>query len=100
VAFNRTVKDIDVDSINQYGGFSIGMDVPRLAFIDGQADPWLYAGTHAHEAPKRKDSISAPWVSLKNAVHHCKSLSVFRAMLTFNRGREWSLQELDYGSTR
>jgi hypothetical protein len=79
VAFNRTLKDIDVDSINQYGAFGIGIDVPRLAFIDGQADPWLFAGAHAPTAPKRADSILAgPFVELDGAVHHWDENGLFR----------------------
>jgi hypothetical protein len=72
VAFNRSFEDIDVQSINQYGGLEIAMDVPRLALIDGQADPWLFAGPHAPAAPVRKDSVKTPWVELEGAVHHCK----------------------------
>jgi hypothetical protein len=57
-----------IASINQYGGFNISY--PRLALIDGEADPWRWAGTHAPGLAKRKDDLLEPWVLIKGAVHH------------------------------
>ena len=58
----------DVDSINKYGSFDIYAD--RLAIIDGQADPWVYATPHAPQAPRRKDTLERPFREIANAVHH------------------------------
>jgi hypothetical protein len=70
LAFNLTAKDVDVDSINQYGGFNISY--PRLAFIDGQQDPWRWAGVHAPGLPAREDTLSEPFMLIDGAIHHCK----------------------------
>lgn len=67
-AFGLSALDADVASINQYGGFNISY--PRLAFIDGEADPWRWAGTHAPGLKERVDSMKTPWVLIKGAVHH------------------------------
>lgn len=69
-AFGISGLDADVDSINQYGGFDLSYD--RLAFVDGQADPWRWAGVHKPGLAKRKDSMAKPFVLIKGAVHHCK----------------------------
>jgi hypothetical protein len=77
LAFNLTDPIIpDVDSINQYGAFNISY--PRLAFVDGQADPWRWAGVHAPDAPKRVDWITEPYVQIKGAVHHWDEYGLFR----------------------
>jgi len=67
-AFGLSALDADVASINKYGGFNISY--PRLAFVDGQADPWRWAGTHAPGLEKRTDSMKTPWVLIEGAVHH------------------------------
>jgi len=67
-AFGISGLDADVDSINQYGGFDISYE--RLAFVDGQADPWRWAGVHKPGLEKRKDSMAKPFVLIKGAVHH------------------------------
>lgn len=66
----------DVDSINKYGAFDISY--PRLAFVDGQADPWRWAGVHSPDAAKRKDWILKPYVSIKDAVHHWDEYGLFK----------------------
>lgn len=65
----------NLDEIDQYGGFNISMD--RLAFIDGQADPWLYATPHAPAAPPRKDSVNRPYVLIDKGVHHWDENGLF-----------------------
>jgi hypothetical protein len=44
LAFNRT-EPADVEVINKYGGYDISY--PRLAFVDGDWDPWKPATPHA-----------------------------------------------------
>lgn len=70
IAFNLTAKDVDVNSINQYGGFNISY--PRLAFIDGERDPWRWAGVHAPGLPVREDTLSEPFMLIRGGIHHCK----------------------------
>ena len=60
----------DVDSVNRRGDFAIEMD--RLAFIDGDRDPWRPAVGHANRnytdlqtpgsdlAPRRKSTVNKP----------------------------------------
>ncbi|KAF2093823.1 peptidase S28 [Rhizodiscina lignyota] len=69
---NRTSN---VDTINKYGGF--GISYPRLAFIDGQADPWREATPHAEVAPKRNSSFEEPFIEMEGAVHHWDENGLF-----------------------
>jgi Serine carboxypeptidase S28 len=70
LSFNISGEDPDIDSVNKYGGFDIRY--PRLAFVDGQADPWRWAGVHAPEAPRRSSTLSEPFIQIEDAVHHCE----------------------------
>ncbi|KAM0751280.1 hypothetical protein T439DRAFT_313583 [Meredithblackwellia eburnea MCA 4105] len=56
--------------INQHGGYDLEAD--RLAFVDGSADPWLYATPHSpHAKFPRKDTLLRPFKLIKGkAVHH------------------------------
>ncbi|TLS26979.1 hypothetical protein PpBr36_04014 [Pyricularia pennisetigena] len=65
--FNITALP-DVDHINKLGG--LNFSYPRVAFVDGEADPWLYAGVHAPEAPKRNSTDMEPFMLIKGGVHH------------------------------
>jgi len=73
LAFNITSPP-NVTSINQWGGFNISY--PRLAFIDGEQDPWRgatpHAGPFAYDGPvrNRKNSVEEPWYLMDGAVHH------------------------------
>ncbi|KAH8099959.1 peptidase S28 [Cristinia sonorae] len=58
----------DVESVNRLGGFDIAAD--RLAFIDGEADPWRSNTPHADEAKPRADTTLRPFKYLPGAVHH------------------------------
>lgn len=71
--FNRTLAQVNTTSINQWGGVNISY--PRLAHIDGQSDPWKWAGPHAPYAKKRQDTIDEPFVEIEGAGHHCECLS-------------------------
>ncbi|GAA5844809.1 hypothetical protein JCM11251_002284 [Rhodosporidiobolus azoricus] len=67
---NRVLGEPNVTAINQYGSFNLSY--PRLAFIDGSADPWLYATPHSPTAPNpnRKDTLKRPFKVIKGGVHH------------------------------
>jgi len=73
LAFNITSPP-NVTAINQWGGFNISYS--RLAFIDGEQDPWRgatpHAGPFAYDGPvkKRKNSVDEPWYLIDGAVHH------------------------------
>jgi hypothetical protein len=67
----RKVFGIDsppnTEIINAYGGFDIAYD--RLAFIDGEADPWKAAGTHAPKATDRNSTINRPFILIEDGRH-------------------------------
>ncbi|KAH8927475.1 hypothetical protein BT69DRAFT_1237902 [Atractiella rhizophila] len=68
---NRIPRWPDVKKINQYGDFNYSF--PRLAFIDGSADPWVYATPHSPENPAiktRQSTTSEPFIMIPNARHH------------------------------
>ena len=61
--------------INAYGGYNISYS--RLAFIDGQADPWRGATPHADQAPPRSSSTDQPFELIRGGVHHWDENGVF-----------------------
>ncbi|KAI1080795.1 peptidase S28 [Whalleya microplaca] len=73
-AFNLTAP-ADVDAINKYGGYNISY--PRLAFVDGEWDPWRAAGVHALGLPERTSTPSEPYLLIDNAVHHWDENGLF-----------------------
>jgi Serine carboxypeptidase S28 len=75
-AFNITTPP-NVDAINKYGGYNISY--PRLAFIDGEQDPWRLATPHAPKADqsKRKNTASEPFILISTAVHHWDENGLF-----------------------
>lgn len=66
-AFNLTTP-ANTDLVNQYGGLDIAF--PRLAFVDGTADPWLYATPGSPLAKPRANTQSEPAIRIDKAVHH------------------------------
>ncbi|KAL7421306.1 Serine carboxypeptidase S28 [Cryptotrichosporon argae] len=58
----------DVDDVNARGDYAIRMD--RLAFIDGDRDPWRPMTPQADAAPKRKSTTSQPAHVIYDAIHH------------------------------
>lgn len=62
----------DVGAINKLGNFSLEMD--RLAFIDGQFDPWrpatVHSTTHAYGGA-RLDTLDRPFKLISDCWHHC-----------------------------
>jgi hypothetical protein len=74
-AFNITSLPA-VEQINKLGGFNFSY--PRLAFLDGEADPWRWVGVHAPEAPDRTSTSSEPFILIKGgAVHHWDENGLF-----------------------
>ncbi|KAI1458953.1 peptidase S28 [Annulohypoxylon moriforme] len=73
-AFNLT-KPADVEYINRLGGFNISY--PRLAFIDGEWDPWRAAGVHAIGLPERTSTTEEPYILIAKAVHHWDENGLF-----------------------
>ena len=68
-AFNITTPP-NTDAINKYGGYNISY--PRLAFIDGEEDPWRPACVHANPfnttAQNRTSTTDQPFILIQGAV--------------------------------
>ncbi|TVY56542.1 putative extracellular serine carboxypeptidase [Lachnellula suecica] len=77
-AFNITSPP-NVTAINKYGGFRISY--PRLAFVDGEQDPWRPATPHASPfnttALNRTSTASQPFILIEGAVHHWDENGLF-----------------------
>ena len=77
-AFNISTSP-DVGAINKYGGLDIAHS--RLAFIDGEWDPWRPATPHASPfnttAHNRTNTIDQPFTLIADAVHHWDEYGVF-----------------------
>ncbi|KAI0517540.1 peptidase S28 [Xylaria bambusicola] len=73
-AFNIT-KPADTEAINKYGGFDLSY--PRLAWVDGEWDPWRAAGVHAIGLPERESTTSEPYILIDKAVHHWDENGLF-----------------------
>lgn len=57
-----------VERVNRYGDFALNHS--RLAFVDGSADPWIYATPHSPLAPARQSIIDQPFLLIRDGVHH------------------------------
>lgn len=73
-AFNIDTS-ANVSNINKYGGHDIAYE--RLAFLDGEWDPWRAAGVQALSQPKRDSTVSQPVILIDDAVHHWDENGVF-----------------------
>ncbi|KAK6354563.1 hypothetical protein TWF696_003705 [Orbilia brochopaga] len=58
---------VDVSKVLQYGGYNL--TAPRLMYIDGTHDPWLYATPHSPHSPQ-KDRADKLSVLIPEAWHH------------------------------
>ncbi|WVR08970.1 hypothetical protein IAU60_006029 [Kwoniella sp. DSM 27419] len=58
----------DVEEVNQRGDYGIEYD--RLAFIDGDRDPWRPMTPQSDWAPKRNSSVNKPVHLIFDGVHH------------------------------
>ncbi|KAF9449110.1 peptidase S28 [Macrolepiota fuliginosa MF-IS2] len=57
----------NITKINLLGGYDIAAD--RLAFIDGEIDPWRPLTPHSSNAKTRSDTILRPFKVIPGAVH-------------------------------
>ena len=80
-AFNIT-EPADTDAINKYGGFNISYD--RLAFMDGEQDPWRPATVHSPLANNRTSTTQEPYILIAGAVHHWDENGLFPNETTAN----------------
>ena len=53
----------NVTRINQYGDYAL--KASRLAIIDGDEDPWIFATAHSPDAVPREDTLSEPYKIIK-----------------------------------
>ncbi|KAF9464098.1 serine carboxypeptidase S28-domain-containing protein [Collybia nuda] len=58
----------NITAVNALGDFAIAAD--RLAFIDGEVDPWRPDTPHSDDAKGREDTIIRPFKLIPQAVHH------------------------------
>jgi len=58
----------NVTAVNALGDFDI--TAHRLAFVDGEQDPWRPACPHSDYAATRNDTISRPFKVIPGGVHH------------------------------
>ncbi|GLB38681.1 putative peptidase S28 [Lyophyllum shimeji] len=58
----------NITAVNALGDFDLAAD--RLAFIDGEVDPWRPDTPHSAYAHDRKDTILRPFKLIPGAVHH------------------------------
>ncbi|KIK69784.1 hypothetical protein GYMLUDRAFT_34181 [Collybiopsis luxurians FD-317 M1] len=58
----------NITIVNELGDFDIAMD--RLAFIDGEVDPWRPDTPHSDYANDREDTTLRPFKVIPNGVHH------------------------------
>ncbi|KAI9163099.1 putative extracellular serine carboxypeptidase [Paramyrothecium foliicola] len=65
----------NVSNINKYGAYDISY--PRLAWVDGEWDPWRAAGVQALTQPKRNSTLSEPVILIDDAVHHWDENGIF-----------------------
>ncbi|KAI8949224.1 peptidase S28 [Xylaria longipes] len=73
-AFNLTAP-ANIEAINKYGGFHLSY--PRLAFVDGEWDPWRAAGVHAIGLPEHESTTTKPYILISEAVHHWDENGLF-----------------------
>ncbi|KAK2771448.1 low-affinity phosphate transporter [Emmonsiellopsis sp. PD_33] len=64
-----------VENVNKYGAFDI--EYERLAFVDGQVDPWRPATPHAEGQRDRKNTLDKPFILIEGAGHHWDENGLF-----------------------
>ncbi|KAF6830303.1 serine carboxypeptidase s28 [Colletotrichum musicola] len=74
-AFNITTPP-DVEAINKYGGYNFSY--PRVAIIDGEADPWRQASPSKIGLPRPESTTEEPNLVIGGgAVHHWDENGIF-----------------------
>ncbi|KAK4050336.1 hypothetical protein OIO90_005129 [Microbotryomycetes sp. JL221] len=84
----------NVTMINQFGGYNLKYD--RLAFIDGDEDPWLYATPHSPHAKRRRDTTNKPFKLIKGGVHHWDENGQSNSTQEPHRIQKIHEQEIDF----
>ncbi|KAL0935583.1 serine carboxypeptidase s28 [Colletotrichum truncatum] len=75
-AFNITTLP-NVDTINKYGGYNFSY--PRVAIIDGEADPWRQATPNKIGLPRPESTLDEPNLVIGGgAVHHWDENGIFK----------------------
>lgn len=70
--FSSVPAHPNVSGVNDIGGFNL--EYERLAFIDGQFDPWRSACVHSEDyafGGDRKDTLEKPFKLIPDCWHHC-----------------------------
>ena len=86
-----------VDEINRLGAFNISVD--RLAFVDGQYDPWRPATVHSEEfayGGARADTLDRPFKLIPDCWHHCDENGVKDPKKTPERVRQIHKQQIHF----
>lgn len=87
----------DIDEVNKLGNFHLSVD--RLAFIDGQYDPWRPATVHSEEfayGGDRADTIQRPFKLIPDCWHHCDENGIKDESKTPERVRLIHEQEVEF----
>ncbi|KAK7746030.1 hypothetical protein SLS53_002752 [Cytospora paraplurivora] len=72
--YNSIPSSPNIDLWNSYGGYDLQAD--RLAFVDGNQDPWLDACYHSNLAPQRYSSDLHPAYLIVDGGHHWDSYGI------------------------
>jgi hypothetical protein len=91
----------DVASVNKMGGWNVSAD--RLAFIDGQKDPWRPVTAHSlYGAAPRTSSAQRPYHLIPGGVHHWDEVrfSASSGQCDLTCARPERARELDHGALR
>jgi hypothetical protein len=67
----------DLERVNKYGDYNVSY--PRLAFIDGEWDPWRPVTPHGfgYGAFERNSTASEPFEMIAGGVHHWDENGLF-----------------------
>uniref|UniRef100_V5F0R2 Hydrolytic enzymes of the alpha/beta hydrolase fold n=2 Tax=Kalmanozyma brasiliensis (strain GHG001) TaxID=1365824 RepID=V5F0R2_KALBG len=87
----------DIDEVNKLGNFKLAVD--RLAFIDGQYDPWRPATVHSEEfayGGAREDTVTRPFKLIPDCWHHCDENGVKDEKKTPERVRLIHEQQVEF----
>ncbi|KAN0066001.1 Serine carboxypeptidase [Thecaphora frezii] len=87
----------NVDEVNKLGGFELAVD--RLAFVDGQFDPWRPASVHSEEfayGGARADTVTRPFKLIADCWHHCDENGVKDGAKTPERVRKIHEQQVGF----
>lgn len=87
----------NIDEVNRLGNFHLAVD--RLAFVDGQYDPWRPATVHSEEfayGGNRADTVERPFKLIPDCWHHCDENGVKDERKTPERVRLIHEQQVEF----